>query len=31
MLGAPAAIALGAAAVVAKNPLISRRFWGRKD
>jgi len=29
-LSVPAALALGAAAVVAKNPVVSRRFWGNR-
>jgi hypothetical protein len=29
-LGPAEAVAVGAAAVLAKNPSISRRFWGRK-
>lgn len=28
-VAAPVAIAVGAAAVIAKNPVVSRRFWGK--
>lgn len=31
MVNLPTAIAMGAAAVIIKNPVVSRRFWGSEE